>query len=253
MPSPSFEKSVRAAAAHRHHDLAADIRRLRADAGLTVEQLGRAAGVDPSYLRRIEDRLEPPDEDMPRRYPRPSVLTYQRLAAALGADLATRLYPNTGPLVRDRHQAKMAEVVLAALHPRWAPFPEVRVRTPARGWIDLALHDRVARALVAAELESGLHHVEQLVRWSMEKAASIGSWDGWKALGSPPEVSRLLVVRRTRAAREVAATFAQQLRLAYPAHPADAVAALTGVAPWPGPAMVWAVLDGARSHLVTER
>ncbi len=253
MPSASFEKSVRAAAAHRHHDLAVDIRRLRADAGLSIEQLGRAAGVDPSYLRRIEDRLEPPDEDVPRRYPRPSVQTYQRLATALGADLATRLYPNTGPLVRDRHQGKMAEVVLAARHPRWTPYPEVRVRTPARGWIDLALHDRQARVLVATELESGLHRVEQLIRWSTEKMASLASWDGWASLGGAPEVSRLLIVRRTRATREIAATFAQQLRLAYPAHPADAVAAITGVAVWPGPAMVWVVLDGSRSHLVSDR
>jgi transcriptional regulator with XRE-family HTH domain len=253
MPPPTFEKSVRAAAAQRHRDLAADLRRLRADAGLTIEQLGRASGVDPSYLRRIEERLDPADDETPRRHPRPSLLTYQRLATALGADFATRLYPNTGPLVHDRHHGAMAEVVLAARHPRWAPYPEVRVRTPARGWIDLALHDRGARVLVAAELESGLHRVEQLIRWSAEKAASLASWDGWAGLGDPPEVGRLLVVRRTRASREVAAAFALQLRLAYPAHPADAIAALTGVAPWPGPALVWVALDGTRSHLVAER
>jgi len=61
------------------------------------------------------------------------------------------------------------------------------------------------------------------------------------------------VVRRTRATREVATAFAQQLRVAYPAHPADALAALTGTASWPGPALLWVVLEGRRSRLVAER
>jgi hypothetical protein len=55
-------------------------------------------------------------------------------------------------------------------------------------------------------------------------------------------------VRRTRATRAVAAEFARQLRLACPVHPDDALAALTGTAPWPGAALVWVTLDarGAR-------
>ncbi len=77
------------------------------------------------------------------------------------------------------------------------------------------------------------------MRWSDEKAASLGSWDGWAGLETEPTVSRLLLVRRTRATRAVASAFARQLSVAYPAHPDDAVAALTGTAPWPGAALVW--------------
>lgn len=51
--------------------------------------------------------------------------TYARLAAALGADLSARLYPNTGPAIRDRHQAGIPEALLALLHPRWRPHTEV--------------------------------------------------------------------------------------------------------------------------------
>lgn len=51
----------------------------------------------------------------------------------------------------------------------------------------------------------------------------------------------------------VAREFARQLRLAYPAHPDDALASLTGTAPWPGPAMVWVELNGKRSRLVPGR
>jgi transcriptional regulator with XRE-family HTH domain len=222
--------------------LAADLARLRADAGLTQTALGAVAGMDRSVISRIESGLL-----------EPTLETYHRLAAALGADLSTRLYPNTGPAIRDRHQAPMLEALLTVLHPRWNPFTEVAVRRPSRGWIDAALHDPREGVLVAGELQSELRRLEQLVRWSAEKAASLPSWDGWVHLGPEPRVSRLLVVRRTRATRAVVAEFERQLRVAYPAHPDDALAALTGTAPWPGSAMIWATIDRGAARLVGGR
>ncbi len=233
---------MRDATAKRHATLAGDLLSLREDAGVTRALLAREAGVDAAYIGRIEAGEE-----------RPSIETYQRLASALGADLHTRLYPNTGPAIRDRHQAPMLELLLAPLHPRWLPFMELAVRRPSRGWIDLGLHDAAGHIFLATELQSELRRLEQLIRWSGEKAASLPSWDGWPHLGEEPAISRLLVVRRTRATLEVARTFERQLRVAYPAHPDDALAALTGMAPWPGPAMVWVALDGTRSRLVPGR
>lgn len=242
MPTPEFEKAVTAAAAKRHETLAADILRLREDAGVSRAQLARGSGVDLRFLARIENGAAAP-----------SVGTYQRLASALGADLHARIYPNTGPALRDRHQAKMLEVLLAPLHSRWTRFTELAVRRPSRGWIDLGLHDAAAGVFVTTELQSELRRLEQLVRWSAEKAASLPSWDGWTHLGEVPAISHLLVVRRTRATREVASAFERQLRVAYPAHPADALASLAGTAPWPGPSLLWIVLDGKRSRIVAER
>ena len=184
---------------------------------------------------------------------RPTLETYARIAAALGADLAARVYPNTGPKVRDRHQVRMAEVVIGALHPRWEVTPEVAVRRPARGWVDLALFDPAARLVVASELESDLRRIEQLVRWSAEKAASLGSAAAaarWRTDGLDPAVSRLLVVRWTRANREAVAAARRQLRDAYPTDPIDALESLGSLAPWPGPAMLWARIDRGRSELV---
>jgi transcriptional regulator with XRE-family HTH domain len=220
-----------------------DVDRLREDAGTSVPDLARAAGIDSSYLYRvIAGKSEPSDA------------VRARLAVALGADLSTRLYPNTGPLVRDRHQARMTELLLAEHHPRWRPFAEVRVLRPSRGWIDLVLHDRAATEAVATELQSELRRLEQLVRWATEKAASLPSWEGWARLDPSPSISRLLVVRRTRATRAVAADFARQLRLAYPAHPDDALAALTSrSAPWPGPALVWAEVTATGARLLGGR
>lgn len=180
--TPKFEKAVAIATAKRHGTLAGDMVRLREDAGVSRAQLARASGVDLRFLARIEGGSETP-----------SIETYQRLASALGADLHTRLYPNTGPALRDRHQAPMLELLLARLHGRWTPFTELVVRQPSRGWIDVGLHDARAHLFLATELQSELRRLEQLVRWSAEKAASLPSWDGWPHLGDEPQVSRLLV------------------------------------------------------------
>lgn len=223
-------------------DVAEQLRRLTDDAGLTARSLAAAAGLSPQYVARILAGSE-----------RPTLEAYGRLAAVLGADLSVRLYPNTGPAIRDRHQAPVLEFLLGVRHPRWRPFTEVGTRSPSRGWIDVAFHEPRERILVATEIQEGLHRIEQLVRWSQAKAESLPSWDGWDRLGEAPDISRLLVVRRTRATRAVAAEFADQLRVAYPAHPDDAVAALTGIARWPGPALAWIVEEAGRVRLASGR
>ncbi|MEW6225347.1 MAG: helix-turn-helix transcriptional regulator [Chloroflexota bacterium] len=222
--------------------LAEDLRRLRADAGVSLTAAAVAAGVDRSVVSRIETGAL-----------QPTLETYGRLAAALGADLAARVYPQTGPAIRDRHQVRMAELLIATLHPRWLVAPEVAVRRPVRGWIDLALHAPADNLVVAAELESELHRVEQLLRWSSEKAEALASssmWASWTASGQEPRVSRLLVLRWTRANRHAAAAARRLLREAYPAEPQDALESLAGPAAWPGAAMVWARIDGRRASLV---
>ena len=144
----------------------------------------------------------------------------------------------------------MLEALLGVVHRRWDTHTEVAVRRPSRGWIDIVLHELHERVLVAAEVQSELRRLEQLVRWSGEKAASLPSRDGWARLDEEPRTSQLLLVCRTRTTRAVAAEFARQLRVAFPAHPDDALAALTGTAPWPGAALVWAIVDGRDGHLI---
>jgi transcriptional regulator with XRE-family HTH domain len=218
-----------------------DIEQARADAGISARALARASGVDAGFLCRILAGEAHPSLD-----------TYARLSGVLGLDLALRAYPNTGPLIRDRHQARILELLLATLHPRWKPYAEVAVRQPSRGWIDAVLHDAAAALLVATEIQSELRRLEQIVRWSAEKAASLPSWDGWTPLGGP-RTSQLLIVRRTRATRHAAGEFERQLRLAFPAHPDDALAALAGTSVWPGPALLWASIDARGTRIVHGR
>lgn len=233
---------ARRRAAHLHRSLGADIRRLREDAGVSRRGLAREAGVDPSFLRLIEDGDA-----------RASIETYAMLALPLGADLSARLYPNTGPAIRDRHQAPILEALFDQLHPRWQRFTEVAVRHPSRGWIDALLHEPRAETLVATEIQSDLRRLEQLLRWFPEKVASLPSWEGWAQLGPVAATSHLLIVRSTRATRQVGREFERQLATAYPAHPADAIAALTGTSAWPGAALVWAEIEPGRIRFVRRR
>jgi transcriptional regulator with XRE-family HTH domain len=218
-----------------------DIERLCSDAGIALETLANAADVPASYLRRIMSGNA-----------RPSIETYAKLAVPLGADLAARLYPNTGPLIRDRHQASIVEALLAQLHPRWRATTEVAVRQPTRGWIDVVLSEPRDDQIVAAEVESEIRRIEQQVRWAQMKADALPSWERWP-IGSVPHVSKLLIVRRTRSTRQTAIEFAAQLAVAYPAHPEDAIAALTGTAPWPGSTIVWAQIDRDRVRFLPTR
>jgi transcriptional regulator with XRE-family HTH domain len=228
MASPRALANAHRVAERIHRTLGEEALRLREDAGIPRTTLATAAGVDEAYLRRIEDGRA-----------RPSLETYARLGTAIGADLAAHLYPNAGPAIRDRHQARIAEQLLLELHSRWRPYQEVAVRQPARGWIDVVLHEPRDGLLVAVEIQSALPRLEQLLRWSQQKASSLTSWDGFAHLGPISATSNLLVVRSTRATRSVGSEFARQLQSAYPAHPQDAMSALTGIHPWPGAAVLW--------------
>jgi transcriptional regulator with XRE-family HTH domain len=236
------ERASRRLASRTHAAIARDLERLLEDAGLSLRALGGASGVDSAFIGRILAGTT-----------HPTIETYARLASALNADLSIRLYPNAGPHIRDRWQAPMLEEVLRVRGSRWDAYPEVLVTRPTRGWIDVVLHDRREGALVATELQSELRRLEQLVRWQATKAAALPSWEGFDQLGRSPRISQLLIVRRTRATRAVAGEFARQLRAAFPAHPDDAVAALTGSAPWPGAALAWMVVDTKGARLVPGR
>ena len=228
MASPRAAAEARRVVQRLHRVLGEDVRRLREDAAVSQAPLSRASGLDATYLARVEEGVE-----------NPTLLTYARLSTALGADLNAHLYPNTGPQIRDRHQARVVEWLLGEVHPRWSRFPEVAVRRPSRGWIDLVLHDAGAGCLVSTEIESSLGRLEQTMRWSHEKAASLPSWERYADLGPVSTTSSLLIVRATRTTRQIGREVARQLEAAYPAHPDDAIAALTGTRRWPGHALVW--------------
>lgn len=133
-PSQARLHAAASAAAKARTKLAEDVERLCADAGITLAALAREAGVPYQQLWAMMVGKA-----------KPSIETYAKLAVPLGADLATRLYPNTGPTIRDHIQGRILEALLERLHPRWDPFTELIVRQPVRGAIDVAFFEQRER------------------------------------------------------------------------------------------------------------
>lgn len=215
--------------------IGAEVRRSRVDAGLSMRAVGEAAGADPSHLSPIE-----------RGQREASFATLAAVSDVLGLDLSVRLYPTTGPKIHDRVQAPIAEALLALAHRDRKRVVEVPVWRPVRGVMDLVLA-RPGNVVVAVEVQSELRRLEQQIRWSKEKAEALPSAATWSLLSqgrTDVQVSQLLVVRSTRASREIAREFATTLRTAFPASAAQAVRALRDpAAAWPGAAVTWAEVE----------
>ena len=229
------QRQLRTARRELFRALGAEIRRHRDDAGRSQAAIARAAGISPGHISAIEAGTA-----------EPSVGVILAISLALGCDLSVRLFPNTGPRIRDRLQVPMGEALLALLHGRWQRRPEVPVYRPVRGVIDLVLSDPVTHDAVATEVQSQLRRVEQQIRWSVQKAdalAGLPEFDG-------ATISRLLVVRNTAGMREVVRAASQTLSAAYPARAVDVLASLTGDTPWPGAAMIWANVDRGRARIL---
>lgn len=222
--------------------LGAEIRRLREDAGLSKLIVARTAGIDPTHLRMIEAAER-----------EPSAQVLARVAAALGAEASTRLFPTTGPPIRDRFQARMIEAFLRELPSRWTRWVEVAVHRPVRGVIDAVIADPAARRVIAIEAQSELRRLEQQLRWARAKADALPSSTIWDAADSP-RISQILLLRSTATSRELARTFAETLAAAFPADPEAIHRALSDpTAAWPGPGIVWIRLDGGRASILPGR
>ena len=189
VPPPSRRPGIDREVRRRHREtirsFGRDGLRLRADADATQAQIASLAGIDRSHYSRIEAGTATA-----------SMAALLAISTAVGADMSVRLYPGTGPRLTDRHQARMVETLLRTLCADWRPHVEVPVSRPARGVIDAVLERPAARLLVAAVAYSEPRRLEQQIRWSAEKAASLNSSD-LVGPGAAVTVSRLLVLRST--------------------------------------------------------
>ena len=201
---------------------------LRLDAGRSQGAVARAAGISRPYLSAIEAGFRTP-----------SLEVLARLASALGADLSVRVYPGTGPTLRDHLQVAMAEALLAVADASWRPRLEVGIPPPARGYADLVLHDPARRQAVVVEVHSQLRRLEQQLRWGQAKAEAIAS-----TLPLDTQMCRVLVLRSTETNRRFVARDPHVFSAAFPARAADAYEALRGSAErWPGDALLWATVE----------
>lgn len=167
------------------------------------------------------------------------------ISACLGADLGVRLFPGTGPRLKDRFQAPMIEALIRILHPRWIPMPELPV-PKARGFVDLALVMRGEIIGVACEAQSELRAIDVVQRRLLEKTLAVAE------LGvAGTTVSPLLLVRSTSATRAVVRMYEATLGATFSAATGAVYAALVSdTVPWPGPALLWAEVVRGRAEIL---
>lgn len=225
-------------------DLGRDLRHLREDAGLSRAAVGRAARVSGSAVGRVEMAAFEPD-----------LATLLRIASALGADVSIRLFPSGAP-IRDRFQAPMLEAVLDMADRGWQRQVEVPVVGVTRGVIDCVLAHPARPLLVAVEVQSEVRRAEALLRRSTTTAAALLESPLVRGRAGGPgipriDISRLLVLRSTRATRAAVEELSRTFGAAFPARTTDAVAALRQVdRPWPGAAIAWVHLHGRAASVM---
>ncbi len=240
MADTTLQRLTRSRARDLRRSVGAQLLDLREERELSQREVARAAGIDRSWLARAEAGEANLTLD-----------SLAGIATALGAEASVRFYPATGPRLRDHIQVRLIETLLARLHPRWQPRLEVPVYRPVRGVIDLVLVEPRTVEIVGGEAHSEIRRAERQLRWAAQKADALPSASGWPWVSGEPGVGRLLLLRSTRATREVLAASPALFRAAYPGRTDDAVATLTEpVAAFPDPAIVWVELRGTSSRLL---
>ncbi|HTE65208.1 MAG TPA: helix-turn-helix transcriptional regulator [Candidatus Binatia bacterium] len=127
----------------------AELRIARVTAGLSQEQLARAAGLGQTAVSRVE-----------RGDHRASLEVRCRLAAACGYEIGWRLYPVATVRLRDSGQLALAQAISAAAHASWtvtleAPIApgDPRAADMLLAGRDEVLHIEIERALVDAQAQ----------------------------------------------------------------------------------------------------
>ena len=205
----------------------------RIDVGVSIAALARCSGVDPAHLWRIEAGTA-----------NPSLGVLLAISSCLGMDLGVRLFPVASTRLHDRFQAPMVDALIRQLGAAWRPEPEVLVPT-ARGVIDLVLSRGLDSLVVACECHSELRRLEAVLRRLAEKEEALRA-----QIVANRKTSSLLLIRSTRATRDIAATFEATLAAAFPARTADVLGALRGTDAWPGPGIVWAHIEGGKARIL---
>jgi transcriptional regulator with XRE-family HTH domain len=216
------------------------LRDLREERELSLRELALASGVHASVIARAEAG----DGNL-------TLETLARVATALGSEPSVRLYPATGPRLRDHIQVRLIEALLSRLHTRWRARLEVPVYRPVRGVIDVVLTDAAAGELVCGEAHSEIRRAERQLRWAAEKADALPSADGWPWMDRAPRTSRILLLRSTATTRALVQALPHVFATAYPGRTAAAVEALvTQSGMLSDPAIVWVDVRGSATRLL---
>jgi hypothetical protein len=138
----------------------------------------------------------------------------------------------------------MVEALIACVGAPWRARVEVPVPA-ARGVVDVVLERDLDRLAVVCECHSELRRLELVLRRLHDKTEAV------RGLRQPADAaSSVLLVRSTVATRSIARAYEATFRAAFPARPADALAALRGDSAWPGSVLLWARVERGKAVIL---
>ncbi len=240
MADTTLERIARSRARDLRRNVGSQLLDLRDERELSQRAVAGAVGVSRSQLAKAEAG----DANL-------TLQSLTALATALGTEASLRLYPATGPRLRDHVQVRLIEALLERVHPRWRARLEVPVYRPVRGVIDLILVEPESGDVVGGEAHSEIRRVERQLRWAAEKVDALPSASGWPWMARQPRVGRLLLIRSTSAMRAIVDDSPTLFAAAYPGATSEAVAALTRASgSFPVAAILWVDVRGRASRLL---
>lgn len=138
----------------------------------------------------------------------------------------------------------MVEALIRSLGKAWRPEPEVLVPA-ARGVIDLVLSRTLDHLSIACECHSELRRLDLVLRRLADKEEALRA-----QIDPSKAASSVLLLRSTRATREIAKAYGGTLSAAFLARTAEVLDALRGTAAWPGRGIVWARVEGGKAEIL---
>lgn len=158
---PAKERAVDRAARVARRDLlglGSDLRSARVSAGLTLEDVGRAAGLSASTVGRIERS----------RHEAVTVVQLARIGAIVGLDVRIRAYPGPDP-IRDAAQTALLSRFRERLHPDLTFRTEVPlpIANDLRAWDGMISGLRSSdehHRIMPTEAETRIHDVQAQFR-----------------------------------------------------------------------------------------
>lgn len=154
-----------------------------------------------------------------------------RLARAVGHQLAVRMYPADGIRLRDSGQLALATLIRGAAHASWRVSFEVPVASPPdRRAADMVLAN--ATGVLLVEIERGLRDFQAQLRAAQLKRLALAERLGRK-------VSLVIAVPDSVAARHALAPHAAILSTAMQVTPRVAWASIRSGASIDGDALLW--------------
>jgi transcriptional regulator with XRE-family HTH domain len=207
-----------------------EFRIARVSAGLSQRQAAALAGISQTFVSSVE-----------RGVRCPTFMIASRVAAAVGHDLAVRIYPAGGVRIRDSGQVAVLEQIVADTAPAWHSHLELPIGETDRRAADLVLEGPTE--ILHVEAEGGIADLQAQLRAAQLKRVALA-----KRYDRP--VRLIIALPDRRSLRDITSTHAALLSRAFPVRSTSVWRSIRTGSPLGSDGMLFVRLPNRRIHRV---